>query len=256
MKRLALLLLALSFFCRPSLADQTFPIPDKIDVVSDYANVVDQETADKVRAMADELQRVTSVRFAALIIRQLPPGIKMDLYGRQVYKAWDVGGESLGLQHGALLVISLLDRDVKLVTGKEVDWVVSQRSREQSEWDVLAILSRGLFPQAVEVGAIEISNKILAGWYATHRPIRFAVDLGAASLMMFVLFFAAVVLTLLAGGDFMMGFNTFIGGMFGFTYLNLTGLILFAAFSFYLNYQTLVRKPPARGEEGKKNGTN
>ena len=250
MKRLALFVLSLLFLLfGVALADQAFPVPDRLDVVSDYANVIDQQTADKVRTMADELRRVTSVRFAALIIRQLPPGIKIEPYGQAVYKRWDVGGETIGLQHGALLVISLLDRQVKLVTGKEVDWVVSQRGREQSEWDVMAILSRGLFPQAVEVGAMEITNKILAGWYATHQPLRFAVGLGAASLMMFVLFFASVVTTLVVGGDFVMGFNIFIGGMFGFTYFNLVGLNLFAALGFVLAYKALPRKTPEETTE-------
>ncbi len=245
MKRLAFLFFLTLLVPGTLLADQTFTVPAQIAAVSDYANVVDQRTADKVKTMADELRRVTSVRFAALIVRQLPPGIKIETYGRAVYEQWDVGGEREGLQHGALLVISLLDREVKLITGKEVDWVVSQYSREQSEWDVMAILSRGWFPQAVEVGAMEITNKILAGWYASHRPLRFAVDLGAASLMMFVLFFASVVVTLVAGGDSMMGVNIFIGGLFGFSYLNLAGLIVFAALGFVLAYQAMGRKPPA-----------
>ncbi len=244
-----LFFLLLVLIAAPS-AQTAFTVPDQVDVVTDYAGVVDPQTADKVKTMADELRRVTSVRFAALVIRQLPPGVKIGDYSAQVYKQWDVGGETEGLQHGALLVISILDRDVKLATGKEVNWVISARSREQSEWDVLAILSRGLFPQAVEVGAIEITNKILAGWYATHQPIRFAVDWGAASLMMFILFFAAVVTTLVVGGDFMMGFDIFIGGLFGFTYFNLAGLIAFAALGFFLSFKTIGKKAPEEtGEE-------
>lgn len=250
MKRRAIfLLLLLNFSPIISYADQSFTFPDQMGTVTDYANVVGPQAAAKVSEMNEELRRVTSVNFAVLVVRQLPPGIKIETYGAAVYRKWDVGRETQGLQHGALLVISILDREVKLTTGKEVDWVVPRRSREQTEWDVMAILSRGWFPQAVEIGAMEITNKILAGWYATHQPIRFAVDLGAASLMMFVLFFAAVVVTLVAGGDFMMGFNIFIGGLFGFTYFNLAGLILFAALGFVFTYKTIGKKPPAEVEE-------
>lgn len=251
MKRLIFAFLVPIIFSGMTLADQPFQVPDQINTVSDYANVVEPQACEKIKAMADELRRVTSVNFRALVIRQLPPGIKVETYGAQVYKKWDVGRSELGLEHGVLLVISILDRRVKIISGQEVNYVISAKSREQAEWDVLAVLSRGQFSQGVEIGAMEITNKILAGWYASHKPIRFAVDWQAASLMLFTLFFAAVVVTLTVGGDFMMGFSIFIGGLYGFTFLNLTGLLLFAAFGFLLTYGAQGKKGIIK-TEGKK----
>ena len=167
---------------------------------------------ESVRAMADELQRVTSVNFKVLVIRQLPPGMKVEDYGLQVYQKWDVGRSKLGLEHGVLLVISIIDRRVKLVTGKEVTWVISEQSQSQTEWDVLAVLSRGLFSKGVEIGAIEVTNKLLAGWYASHKSPRFAVAWQATSLVIFTLLAVSVVTTLVTGSDFMLGFSIFVGG--------------------------------------------
>jgi uncharacterized membrane protein YgcG len=242
MKRLIFFSLLLTIMAGPVPADQLFPIPDQIGTVSDYADVVEPQANEKIKTMADELRRVTSVNFKALVIRQLPIGIKMETYGEQVYKKWDVGRSDVGLEHGALLVISILDRRVKIIAGSEVNYVISERSRDQTEWDVLAILARGQFSEGVEIGAMEITNKILAGWYASHKPIRFAVGWQAASLLLFTLFFAAVVVTLVVGGDFMMGFSIFIGGLYGFTFMNLVGLLLFAALGFILTYQAKGRK--------------
>jgi len=227
----------LSVFSGLVLAGQDFDVPPMRDAVSDYANVVEPQAIGSVRAMADELQRVTSVNYKVLVIRQLPPGIKVEDYGRQVYKTWDVGRETMGFEHGALLLISIIDRQVKLITGKEVDWVIDEKSRNQNEWDVLAILSRGQFSQGVEIGTIEFTNKILAGWYASHKPTHFAVDWQAASLVLFALFGVSLVTMLVTGSDLMMGFTIFVGGFYGFVFLNIVGLILFGFFGFLLTYK-------------------
>jgi uncharacterized membrane protein YgcG len=238
MKKLIFVPLLLTMICCLSRADQPWPLPaPPQDTVADYANVVEPQAEESVKIMADELRRVTSVNYKVLVIRQLPPGVKVEAYGRQVYQKWDVGRSSLGLEHGALLVISIIDRQVKLITGKEVDWVIPQKSREQTEWDVLAILSRGQFSQGIEIGTIEFTNKILAGWYASHKPARFAVDWQAASLVLFTLFAVSLVTTLATGSDFMMGFSIFVGGFYGFMFLNIVGMILFGLLGFLLTYK-------------------
>jgi uncharacterized membrane protein YgcG len=253
MKRLILAgLLLAAFMVGISPADNPYQLPQIRGAVSDYANVVEPQARESVQAMADELRRVTSVNFKALVIRQLPPGVKIEDYGWQVYKQWDVGRSDLGLEHGVLLLISLLDRRVKLIAGKEVEWVISRRSQEQTEWDVLAVLSRGRFSKGVEIGAMEITNKILAGWYASHKPPRFAIDWHGASLVLFALFGVSVVTTLVTGSDMMMGVSIFIGGLYGFIFLNLTGLILFALFGFLLTYKAQGKNGPKPEAEAKK----
>ena len=237
MKRLIFALLLAASLPALSYADQAFQTPPMKDTVSDYAGVVEPRAGENVRTMADQLRQVTAVNYKVLVISQLPPGVKIGDYGRQVYGQWKVG---------ALLVISIIDRQVRLITGKEVDRVISDRSREQAEWDVLAILSRGLFSQGVEIGTIEITNKILAGWYASHRQPRFAIDWQAASLFMFALFAVSLVTTLVTGSDFMMGFSIFVGGFYGFLFLNIVGMILFGLLGFLLTCKA--------GQNSRKNG--
>jgi len=218
-------------------AAQKFELVEPKDALSDYANVVTPAAAEKVKTLSDDLRRITSVNFKVLVIRQLEGGIEAKTYAEQIYKRWDVGRSEGGLEHGVLLFISVLDRRVKLVVGRQVLYVLPAKAQEEIEWSVLAELSRGRFSQGVEIGSAAVADTVLAGWETYRRPGRGRLDWQKISVPVFSLFLVSALLPIVFGGSFIMGFSIFIGGLFGLVLLDYIGMVLAAAFGFFLNWR-------------------
>ncbi|MFA4844814.1 MAG: TPM domain-containing protein [Candidatus Margulisiibacteriota bacterium] len=206
-------------------------------VVSDYAEVVDAYTRDKVEKLAGELKRITSVKYRVVVIRsvEMMEVIDAQAYGQQLYDRWDVGQAKDGLEHGVLLLVSIVDRQVKIILGRQVDKLFTQEEKEQMEWSVMAELAEGKFSQGVEVGSGLIIQQILAHW-PTKGAWFGGLNWEKASFPLFLLVLVAIALTLVTGGGFLMGFSIAVGGLFGYMFLGVPGMALAAALGFFLNF--------------------
>jgi uncharacterized membrane protein YgcG len=236
MKRTLVLILLVGLLAGGALA-QKYELVEPKDTLTDYAEVVEPAAAEKVKTLSNDLRRSTSVNFKILVIRQLEAGIDAATYAGQIYRLWDVGRSEGGLEHGVLLFVSILDRQVKIVVGRQVLYVLPAEAREQIEWNVLAELSRGKFSEGIEIGSRAIVNLVLAGWDAERRPAGGQLDWATVSIPIFILFLISVILSVIFGGSFIMGFSIFVGGLFGLIFLDYIGMVLAAAFGFFLNWR-------------------
>ena len=249
MRIFTFLLLWFCFLC-PPLGAQKVELVQPYDVVSDYTEEISTVTKEKVKRLAEELHFITSVNMKVVVIRQLQSMVDAATYARQLYDRADIGQEKEGLAHGVLLLISLLDRQVKIVVGKEVEKVLPFEMRDKFEWNVIASLSKGQFSEAVEVGAGLISYQILRYWPREGPGLQ--VDWQKASLPLFLLFIIAVALTLVVGGGFIMAFSILVGGLFGYIFLDTLGMVFGGALGFFINYGRNEKRIKKEIEEGKK----
>lgn len=233
MRILTFLLLLSLLICGTVLA-QTGPLVEPQDTVSDYADVVEPAAKDRIKQLADEVRRTASVNLKVVVLRTIEL-VDSETYGRQLYDRWDIGQAKEGLERGVLLLVSILDRKVKIVVGGEVRKVIPPAAQEKIEWGVLASLSRGRFSEGVELGVTAISQLILAEW-PREGPRGLKIDWQTASLPLFFLFVVTVGLTLIVGGGFIMAFSTVVGGLFGYIFLGNLGMVLGGALGFFLNY--------------------
>ena len=228
--------LACLLLCSSVFAEKLELIKEQ-GVVSDYADAVDAYTKGKVEKLAAELHRITAVKYRVVLVQSLEKmeGFDARSYGQQLYDRWDVGQAKDGLEHGVLLMISIVDRQVKIIMGRQVDKLFTQEEKEQLEWSVMAELAQGRFSQGVEVGSGLIVQQILVHW-PTQRGM-FNLNWEKASFPLFLLVLIAIALTLVTGSDFMMGFSIAVGGLFGYLFLGALGMSLAAALAFFLNYR-------------------
>lgn len=229
MRKFLCFLLILFASCAEGQFDQ---IPKPLDTVSDYSEYISAAAKVKVKALADELYKVTSVNLKVLIVRQMG-SLEVEAYGREVYEKWDVGQFKQGLDHGVLLLISIADRQVKIVSGRGVEHALPAKVRERIEWDIMALLSEGKFSEAVEVGVGKITQTILIEWTKGLKP-KSRFDWHSISPLLFALFLFALLLTFVLGRDWLFAVSIVIGGLFGYLFLGIIGMVLGAALGIFL----------------------
>ncbi|MBN2057912.1 MAG: TPM domain-containing protein [Candidatus Saganbacteria bacterium] len=238
MRSAAVLLISL-FLCLPSLA-QNVDLPKRQGVVSDNFEVLNIATRARIEALAAELKSVTSINLAIALIKTSRP-LSIEEYGQRLYKAWDVGQSEEGLDHGVLMLISIIDREVKIIPGSGIDFLFSQDIKERMEMSLYPLLGEGRISDATLLGSAAIANYLLSEWPKYQREGR-QIGWQEISKVFFALTAVAVLLTLIYGGTILTMFGTIVGGIFGFIFFGIPGMLLGATIGFMLNIGRVERK--------------
>jgi uncharacterized membrane protein YgcG len=199
--------------------------------MTDQAAVMAPEAITRIDQQAEHLAKATGVNLRILVVRTLETP-DFNSYGRQLYDRWDVGGRNQGLDRGVLLIVSLLDSQVKIVAGKELEQYLTATDREGIEQGILAQLAKGKMAEGVELGATAITQQLISDGPAQEKPGQ--INWKKASWPLFLLFILSVAVTLVVGGGFLMAFGTVVGGLFGYIFLGIFGLIMGALLGFFL----------------------
>jgi uncharacterized membrane protein YgcG len=228
-------------------------IPPPQDTVSDYSslNLVSPKTKKEVEVLAEELKMITSVNLKVLVVCSLPPSTA-EVFGQDVYEEWDVGQKKEGLDHGVLIVISCIDRRAKIITGKGVSHILTRPIRERFEWDILAALAEGKFSEGVEIGARSVAQLLIMEWET--KKLKPFVNWQLISLSLLALVLATTVVTYLFQGDLLLVFEMIVGGIFGYLFFGVWGMVLGWGLGFFVSYGRLRkgRKMIRRIRVGKK----
>ena len=222
-----MLLLLGIIFCAAGLAEAPeFPAP--LNTLSDYTGMIDAPTKARVKALADEVRRITPVNFKAAII-YTSGSIEVAAYGEELFDEWGMG------QSGVLLLISILDQDVKVVAGRDLGHILSPYVRDMIEWTMIASLAKGEFSKGLWLGSAVISKLILSEWRQARKRV-YLLDWRAAILPFVFLTVASVLLTVIVGGNFIMAYATITAGLFGYLFLGSVGMALGAALGFFITW--------------------
>jgi len=233
MKRTVLLFLGL--LIGAAVSGQELVLPSPLDTISDYAGVTDAAAQKKVKDEARELRKLTTVNLKIAVIYS-PQPLDTETYGERLYQAWDVGKVEEGADRGVLLLISIIDHQVRVIAGKDVTYILTPYIRDMIEWSVIASLVEGKFSEGAVMGTLAISEIIKSNWPKGYRGIE-EPDWGKLSLPLFFLLAVTIILVLLSGGTFLTAYGMIIGGVFGYLFFGLAGMFIFAAIGFFLNYQ-------------------
>jgi uncharacterized membrane protein YgcG len=215
--------------------------PERQGIVNDYFEVIDTPTTVRIEELAKELKSITTIDLALAVVRTTRP-LKTEEFSRRLFDKWQIGRQEQGLDHGVLLLISVIDREVKLVTGSGVDFMFPPEGREAMEMGLYPLLGRGKIKEAAYLGVASINEYVLAEWPKYVAEGKRRMTFKTASQVFFVLTAIAVLMTLIYGGSFLTAFATVVGGIIGFLLLQVPGMLLGAAMGFLMNLGQVERK--------------
>jgi uncharacterized membrane protein YgcG len=212
---------------------QDFLLPERQGIVTDTVGVIDADTRQKIETLAKDLKHSTNFDLNLVIIRTTMPSDPLT-YGQALYDRWDVGEKKRGLDNGILLLIALMDREVKIINGTKVDSILLPQVKENIELGFFPFLGKGQFAEAAYYGTASIVKYLLDETPKNQAGQRLG-DSRAVSLIFFALVIAAVLLTLAFEGTWLTIFSTVIGGLFGYFIVGTLGVFIGSGLGFLLN---------------------
>ena len=102
-------------------AAEKYPSP-RGTAVNDFANVIDQENAAKMEALAREVLQKTGTAVVVATVETIGENEEYNLYANGLYKAWGIGEK--GKDKGVLIFFTLKERKIRIETGYGVEGIL------------------------------------------------------------------------------------------------------------------------------------
>ncbi|HLD39965.1 MAG TPA: TPM domain-containing protein [Candidatus Nanoarchaeia archaeon] len=93
-----------------------------INYVSDYANILDENSEAQINALAEEIERNSTVEVAVLTIPSLDGG-DIDQFAVETFHDWGVGKKDVN--NGLLMVIAVEDREWRIEVGYGLEPIIT-----------------------------------------------------------------------------------------------------------------------------------
>jgi uncharacterized protein len=100
---------------------EKYPAPQGT-AVNDFANIIDQENAAKIEALAREVLQKTGTAVVVVTVPTIGEGEETNLYVNGLYKAWGIGKK--GEDKGVLVFLTLKERKIRIETGYGVEGIL------------------------------------------------------------------------------------------------------------------------------------
>jgi len=128
--------------------------PSRIDYVSDYAQVLDEQVEEELNLTLSEVEREMGVRIYVLTVLTTDP-LPMNEYNRRIIEAWDLDEDS-GLKV-LLFIVAVEDGLVRLDASEELEGILTDQVLGQIlEAEILPAFYMGKFSQGITQGIDEI----------------------------------------------------------------------------------------------------
>ena len=222
-------------------AAEKYPSPHGT-AVNDFANVIDQENASKMEALAREVLEKTGTAIVVAIVPSIGENEDYTMYANGLFQAWGIGKK--GEDKGVLIFLTVKERKIRIETGYGVEGILPDGLvGEILDKYVVPFLKEGNYGKglynamyACSAYIAKDANVQLTGSPAPYRPHNRAQQKGVNIFGLIFFFIAAVLLLgtrkgremlpwilLLflsggrggGGGGFGGGFGGFGGGMSG-----------------------------------------
>ena len=112
--------LFMALITNATFAAEKYPAPR--GAVNDFANVIDQENAAKMEALAREVLQKTGTAVVVVTVPTIGEGEETSLYVNGLYKAWGIGKK--GEDKGVLVFLTLKERKIRIETGYGVEGIL------------------------------------------------------------------------------------------------------------------------------------
>ncbi len=103
-----------------SFAADKYPSPR--GAVNDFANIIDQDNAAKMEALAREVLQKTGTAVVVVTVPSIGEGEETNLYANGLYKAWGIGKK--GEDKGLLIFLTVKERKYRIETGYGVEGIL------------------------------------------------------------------------------------------------------------------------------------
>ena len=143
MLRLFVLLLFLPFFCVGQI-----PKPKPDTYVNDYTNSLTPEEIQALNEQILQLEKQTTVQVAILLVKNLPAGMSIEDYAREIGNTWKVGKNFNGIVYVAVLnerrqrleIAKNLEGEIPDITAAEIINNLRPLLQQQDYYSALSLL--------------------------------------------------------------------------------------------------------------------
>ncbi|MGH9836499.1 MAG: TPM domain-containing protein [Blastocatellia bacterium] len=132
--------------------------------VNDFANVIDQQTEQKLETWLTHFENLTGTQIAVGAINSLE-GRSIEDYALDLYRAWGIGAKSgEHRDKGALLIVSLGDRKTRLEVGYGLEGDLPDGLAGEIIRRMRPALQQGQYSQAMATGVRTLIDTLAEKW--------------------------------------------------------------------------------------------
>ncbi len=191
----------------PAFAQQK-KFPAYTGHVNDFANVIDQQTKQKLELWLTNFEKMTGTQIAAVTVTSLE-GRSVEDYATDLYREWGIGAKSgENRDKGALLLVAIQDRKTRLEVGYGLEGDLPDGLAGEIIRRMRPELQQGRYSAAMIIGVRTLLDTLAEKWnvniagiedrrYAYRAPAQRGGGLGGlicllVGVVIFLLFISAI----------------------------------------------------------------
>src|SRR5262252_6080754 len=159
------LLLAILFCASfPSALAQQKKFPNYTGHVNDFANVLDQQTREKLELWLTNFENMTGTQIAVVTVTSLE-GRPIEEYANELYRAWGIGAKTgEHKDKGALLLVAIQDRRTRLEVGYGLEGDLPDGLAGEIIRRMRPGLQQGKYSEAMTTGVRTLLDTLAEKW--------------------------------------------------------------------------------------------
>lgn len=132
--------------------------PKSRGYLSDFAGVIDQQSAEMIVRIATEVEQKTSAQIAVVTITSLE-GESLEYYANELFSQWKIGQK--GKDNGALILLAAKERQVRIETGYGLEGIIPDgKAGDIIRESMLPYFKQGAIGKGMLSGTITIGSII------------------------------------------------------------------------------------------------
>ncbi|MFA6418271.1 MAG: TPM domain-containing protein [Candidatus Margulisiibacteriota bacterium] len=216
--------------------------PAAVGFVNDFAGVLDQGTAEKLRHLSSDLEKKTSAELAIVTVKTVAP-LDPKEYAVKLFEKWGVGKK--GQDNGLLFLVAVADHRVEIEVGYGLEGVITDaRAGRILDEYVVPRFKEGDYSGGIYNGAAALAERIatekkveLGGDYKAEKPTASGGEAGFFSdFWLIVGIIGLIFLSVIFSGKIPGLLGLAFGAFFGFSIAGLIGAIVGAIIGFVLSF--------------------
>src|SRR5262245_62032355 len=132
--------------------------------VNDFANIIDQQTKQKLELWLTNFEDMTGTQIAVVTVRSLE-GRPIEEYANELYRAWGIGAKTgENKDKGALLLVALEDRKTRLEVGYGLEGDLPDGLAGEIIRRMRPDLQQGRYSEAMTTGVRTLLDTLAEKW--------------------------------------------------------------------------------------------
>jgi len=147
--------LLIGFFCfSSSLLAQEASFPSPRGYINDFANLIEDEDAQKLNALAAALEQKTTAQLAVVTLKTTEPYEIQD-YSVRLFEQWKIG--QAGKDNGILLLVAIDDKKVWITPGYGLEGAIPDAEASKVYRNIIVpYFKKGEFSKGIVAGSIAL----------------------------------------------------------------------------------------------------